>query len=130
MLLMIADSAGNSPASGPAEHLFFRLLLSEIGRYRTLQGGLWSRKALALLQSDAHNFSLLFHKTMLRGSLADRIQESRLAMSLMDSADPTPDSGTWTSGQTVTPGPDKLMRFSWRRITFKRLSLGLTDPEV
>ena len=115
MLLMMADSvshsAGNSPARGPAENLFFRLLLSEIGRYRTLQGGLWSRKALALLQSDPHNFSLLSDKTMLRGSLADRIQESRLAMSLMDSAHPTPDSGTWTSGQTVTPGPDKLMRF-------------------
>ena len=119
MLLMIAVSvsqsspsisAGNSPASGPAENLFFRALFSKIGRYRTLQGGLWSRKALALLQSDAHNFSLLLDKTMMHGSLADRIQESRLAMSLIDPADLTPDSGTWTSGQTVTPGTDRLMR--------------------
>ena len=47
---------------------------------------------------------------MFRGSLDARIQVSRLAMSRIVSGEPTPDSGTWTRGQTVTDYPVRLMR--------------------
>ena len=73
------------------------------------RGGLTPRKSLALLHSDPHNLSLLSDKTMWCGSFTDRIHASRSAMSLIESGELTPDKGTWTSRQTVTAGPDRLI---------------------
>ena len=72
--------------------------------------GPFSRKSLALEQRTSYSRFLLSLSPTLRSKFADMIQLSKSASCSTARVFLTPDRGTMTRGQTVTPLPQAAMR--------------------